>query len=554
MNTLERTGRRDRLQRFSLAAESLGPIILGLVMVPATIVLAGIGLAAGATLGAQSSVGAAFAVVLRFTALGALLMGLLAPLFSSAGRKPADLVRLLLLPIPRSALFTNELVAGLTDQWNAVTVPMFLLVPLGLVWSERVGAALVALAAGCLFVVLLLGSTLLASTAVQLVVRDRRRAELLAVLLVFLPLALSIPAMLRSGDRDAGIQAGRTRGERVVQTSRPLPPPADGLLALVPSELYAAAVMRSATAPGLAAVPLVGLLIASAGVYGLSWAAYRRLLASPLAGSARETKERRALWGRRLPGLSTSASAVAAAEVRLALRTPRGRVILVTPFVLLVFFSIPILTDRGGLSFSDNPIGPGIGLSLVVVLFSLFALAPISLNQFAVDGAGLGLQLLAPICDRDVLAGKAVGLCIMGGMPIAIGLVIIAVVFPPSSLSLWLALAPATAAAFFVLAPIWAILSAAFPRTATLNSIRSNASSPHMAANLIGLAATLGATAPSVGLAALAHGVLQRADLVLPLVGLWALVAYGIGRLLFVPANAMFARRKENLLMVAQGR
>lgn len=554
MNGLERTGRRDRLQRLSFATESLSPILLLLVMLPGAFGLAIAGLLAGFTLGGEGGLAFITSIILRFAGLTVLGMSALSPLVSPAGRRPEDLVRLLLLPIPRSALFTSELVAGLAEPWIAISVPMFLLVPVGALLAGRLGVSVLALAAGCAFIGALLGLVMLGSTLLQLMMRNRRRAELLAVIAVFLPLLLSIPAMLHSEDLEREQRARRARGERVERQARRLTPPAQGWLALVPSELYAAAVTRSADTPAGAAAALGGLLVFGAGFTALSWPAYRRVLASPLAGGARETKAPNTLWTRRLPGLTSAASAVAMAEVRLAVRTPRGRIILITPLVLLGFFALPLLTGRAGLSFGSNTIGSGLGLGMVVALFGLAALGPIALNQFAVDGGGLTLQLLAPIRDRDVLAGKAAGLAIIGGAPILVGFAVAALAFPPRSFALWAALLLGTVAAFLVLAPAWALLSTVFPRATNLNSVRSSASNPHPAANVIGLVATAGAAAVPAGLAVLAVGVFDRPDLVLPLVGTWCAAAVVVNRVLFVPATVAFTRRRENLAMVAQGR
>jgi hypothetical protein len=236
------------------------------------------------------------------------------------------------------------------------------------------------------------------------------------------------------------------------------------------------------------------------------------------------------------------------------LRTPRGRVQIITPILLLLFFAMPLLTGRQGLTFGSSTIDPGLGLGMLVGLLGLASIGPIALNQFAIDGAGLTLQCLAPVSDRDLLAGKAAGLAIIGGGPILAGVVIAAALFPPRSLLLWCALPLAILAAFLVLSPIWALLSALFPRAANLNSVRSSASNPHPVAMLLGLLAAAAAGAVPAGIAALAIGVLERPDQVLPLMGVWVVAAFVIGRVLFVPAAAAFGHRRENLVLVAQGR
>ena len=50
VNSLEKTGSRDVLERFSLAIEKLGPILAAVLLIPSAIALAGLGIAAGYTL------------------------------------------------------------------------------------------------------------------------------------------------------------------------------------------------------------------------------------------------------------------------------------------------------------------------------------------------------------------------------------------------------------------------------------------------------------------------------------------------------------------------
>ena len=47
LNSLERTGARDQLERFSLAIDKLGPIIATILLVPSALGLAGLSAYAG---------------------------------------------------------------------------------------------------------------------------------------------------------------------------------------------------------------------------------------------------------------------------------------------------------------------------------------------------------------------------------------------------------------------------------------------------------------------------------------------------------------------------
>ena len=56
VNSLERTGARDTIERFSLAAEKLGPIMAALLLIPSAVFLFVLGLAAGFGLATASGV------------------------------------------------------------------------------------------------------------------------------------------------------------------------------------------------------------------------------------------------------------------------------------------------------------------------------------------------------------------------------------------------------------------------------------------------------------------------------------------------------------------
>ena len=63
INSLEKTGARDRLERFSIAMERLGPIMAGVIMIPSTIVLAALAGAGGFSLGRGDQSSLLFAAI-----------------------------------------------------------------------------------------------------------------------------------------------------------------------------------------------------------------------------------------------------------------------------------------------------------------------------------------------------------------------------------------------------------------------------------------------------------------------------------------------------------
>ena len=99
VNSLEHTGSRDALERFSLAIERLGPIVAAILLIPSAIFMAALGVGAGYLLATGGSLMAITAA--RFILIAAPLLAIIGPFFLPAADR-TNPVRLLLLPIPRS--------------------------------------------------------------------------------------------------------------------------------------------------------------------------------------------------------------------------------------------------------------------------------------------------------------------------------------------------------------------------------------------------------------------------------------------------------------------
>jgi hypothetical protein len=171
------------------------------------------------------------------------------------------------------------------------------------------------------------------------------------------------------------------------------------------------------------------------------------------------------------------------------------------------------------------------------------------MNQFAVDRAGLTLALLSPLTDGEYLAGKAVGNGLIAAAPAALCLMVSMALFPAGSPALWAAIPLGLLAIYFLVAPAAAVFSAVLPRVVDLNSV-GRGSNAHGLAGLLGLLTFLAAAVPCVLLMLIALKWLDRPALLPVFQFAWCLVAYAIGRLLFVPARKVFARRRENLAML----
>lgn len=554
MNALQRTGRRGRLERASTALESLAPMLAALLLVPALVLSSVFGLVAGWMLATGAARAPVVATLVRVAALAAVVVSVAAPLVSAAGRSPAETVRLLLLPIPRRALYAGELLAALADPWILVTVPLFLALPVGALLSAHPAAAATTAAASSLLLLVVSGLSVLATSVSQLLLRRRRVAELVGLLVAFLPLVFAaLPHWFDRPDRRGGPDEPRVRVEAPSGNPADLPPPAFRPVAILPPELYTAVAARAPRDQAAVGLALAGLAAWAVAIHAAAGRAHRTLLASPATSAVREQHSTSPLWARRLPGLSTAASSVATATLRLTVRTPRGRMILLTPFVLTAFLAL-VASTGGAFRFGSAAVDPGLGLAIAVALLGLVAPGPIALNQFAIDGPGFTLELLAPMRDADLVTGKAAAVAIVTGAPTLGALAVAAIVVPPASHAFWLAVVFALVAALGVLLPVWAMLSALFPRAATLTSLKNRASNPHQAAHFAGLGALAVTAMPPIVLAVLARGPLDRPALVLPLLAVWAVVAWLAGLALFRPAITLVGRRRETLGLVASGR
>jgi hypothetical protein len=554
MNTLERPGARDTVERLSLAIEQIGPIIALALLAPSALGLAALSAYAGYWLPGADAV-ATFRVIgfLLFIACGLCLVGPL--LMPSMDR--ANAVRLLLLPISPRTLYVAQSASALSDPWTLLAVTIAIGVPVGLVAAGAIVAAAVAVLAGALLVLVLAGLSTLSAFALHLIVRDRRRGELVTlIVIVILPLIGLFPALLnghlpgerRYEERRARVErlarGEKTVMERVTAIGRRAYP-------LLPPELYAGAVRASARHdPAAAAGPLVGLGASAAILHALGLLTFRRLLDSPDASSRRQTVRLTGAWRARIPGVSRAAMAVAQAQLRLTLRTPRGRSMLLSPLLVFALFAILLRRNLEGVDFGVISVASGLGLATLGAAACLLSVLPFAMNQFAIDRAGLTLALLSPLDHRALLVGKAVG----NGVVIAASALLCVLVaytfFPSGDLALWISIPLALAATYILAAPGAAALSALFPRAVDLNSI-GRGSNAHGAAGLIGLLMFVAAGAPTVLLTLVATAILQRPALAPLLLLAWCVLVLIVSRVLFRAAAALFDKRRENLAMVA---
>ncbi len=547
INSLEKTGARDSVERFSLAIEKLGPIMARLVMIPSGLLLGVAGLYGGYQLATGTQPPLIFEAT-RYLLLAVPVFGIIGPLLLPAADR-TNPVRLLLLPISRNTLYVAQAASAFGDVWVLIMLPILSAVPLGMALGGATGGALLALAGGAMLTIVVIGISSLTTSLLHLAVRDRRRGELLALLFIVVIPMVSI--LLLPGDRRP---RGRTE-ERPPARERVMLPlwmaaAGERAFAFYPAELYtsvARAAARGEAAP--AGASLVALTGSALLLHALGMFAFARVLDSPGSTGARRAVPMREAWGLRLPGLSSGASAVALAQLRLALRTPRGRSLLLSPVLMLVIFGYVMRRDVDGMALGMFNLPGGLGLASFGSFFCLMSTLPIAMNQFAVDGAGVTMVLLSPLTDDEYLAGKAVGNALIAAPPAVLCVLASFVFFPGGPLALWVAIPLALLSTSLLVAPAAAIFSAIFPRVVDMNSI-GRGSSAHGLSGLLGMLAFVAAGAPSLLIVMAASRWLHRPSLAPVLLLAWCGVTYVISRLLFVPALTIFARRRENLAML----
>lgn len=543
INSFEKTGSRDVLERFSIAAEKLGPILAGILIIPSALLLLAAATGAGYAL-AQGNQYSLLFVAVRYLLLVVPVFAAISPLFLPSGDR-TNPVRLLLLPIPRSAIYVAQAASALGEPWIIVLGPALIGVPLGLLAGGAFAAFAFAVAAGLLLLAITVGIAALSTTVLHLIARDRRRAELFGVIFILvISLAGMLPALMQ-GPRPRNAEGKRVRNDVVLPAS--VEENVRRVMAMYPTELYVRGT-RSTVAGSLAPAggSLAGLAVTAMIIHAIGLLAFARVLDGPSGSSARRGVVEQTTGGWTLPGLSPGASAVALSHLRLVMRTTRGRTSLMSPLLMLVVFSVLAFRQHGGMDFGSFQMRGGVGLATFISFLSLVAMLPIAMNQFAVDRAGLTMVLLSPLSEGEYLAGKAVGSALIA-LPMAYFCVLaVFVMFPGGSGALWLSIPIGLTSTYLLVAPAAATFSAMLPKLSDLSSVggRGNA---HGLAGLLGLVSFVVSTAPSIGLALLATRLLHRAWLAPILLLAWCGVAYALSRLLFVIVRRIFMTRRENL-------
>ena len=541
VNSLERTGARDTLERFAVATEKLGPIMAMVLLIPSGLFLLVLGITAG--FGLATGDWLVTMELIRYFLLLALALTLIGPIVLPT-RDSGSVVRLLLLPIPRLGLYIGQMAGAIADPWIILVLPVVLGVPVGLAVGLKFTAALLALLAGVAFMLFVMGLTSLVSSLVHLLLRDRRRGDMVMLALVLIiPIVAMAPQMFLRPERNAG--RTMTRAERAALPPTPLERFAVRSLPYIPSEMYRRATIGGTRAPVDALGPLASLALFALAIQAAGFGAYRRVLDMPVSLGTRRAGSFAGLWNRVVPGLSSGASAVALTQLRLALRTPRGRASIASPLLMPLLLA-GLAYRSGRMPIPGIDADKGLGLAAFGAFASILALIPLAMNQFAIDKAGFTRQMLLPLSVKELLWGKAVGNGLTAAIPALFCLILPAVMFPGGRWPLWAGLVLAVLATYALIAPAAAALSALFPKAADLNSI-GNSSNAHQGAGLLGMLAFAAALAPPALLTYVALRVMQRPDFVPLFMAGWCAAAFAASYLLFIPVRRLVESRRESL-------
>ena len=178
---------------------------------------------------------------------------------------------------------------------------------------------------------------------------------------------------------------------------------------------------------GAGAIGFFSLWFAYCGVLRLYTGVYTSKKRAAVKNPVRTGRTTRARFmERELPGVPDQAAATALGTLRILMRGPEGKMMLLTPVILLVIFGAMIFAGRD--HHVPEMIRPLLGLgSIGVVMLSFGQLLS---NVFAIDRAGFRSYVLAPCPRRDILLGKNIATTMIGFCVCCMALVLVQVFAP----------------------------------------------------------------------------------------------------------------------------
>ena len=390
----------------------------------------------------------------------------------------------------------------------------------------------------------------LTSFLIAWLMRSRRRGELFTLVFVlgftvvsFLPMFAS-----RSREGEDEQQSGEKKPFVVQEFDRRLPV----WVRYLPSEIHGRTIMAGLTGTRTEVATGIGLLLAQAALLFVASArVHRRMLNSLEGDSGRRRSADIRTPIRKVPFLSPAASAVAWAMYRGALRTVRGRltILLPGPMLAMLTFAFRNVPQE---TWARSAAEQGYLLLAVSIVFTLYSLHAVSMNLFGSDRAGLTMQLLVPLSNRELAWGKVAGfaMIILTGLVICLSASLaVARSGPPAY---WIATLLGGAAAFILICPVALWMSALFPVASDLSKT-GGGGNPHPVPMILGTLCTALFAAPAAIIILVAELHFRSEIVAVPLMAAWLGIALAVGIPLVNVAARTIGSRRENLALVAQG-
>ncbi len=552
LNTVRGGRRRDAMERVSRVMALMVPVIIAALFVGSTLTMVILGFIGGHVV-ASGSIAPAAVVFIARLAIAIIFIAVVLLAAGAPGQTTlARYTRLLVMPIPRQALHLVEVLANVADPWQILIGAALVAFAAGLAAGGQAGAAAVAVVAALLVMAVLATLAAALGFLVAWLFRSRRRGELFTLVFVMVLSALSFaPVFFSEGLEDRQRDERRTgtrRGFSIEEFDRALPV----WTRVLPSEAYGRVILQTMTRDAGGVTAGLVVLAAEAGLLFAGSAAVHRRLIQSLEGDQRRRKQRGvAVRMPRVPFIGPAASAVAWAQYRTAVRSVRGRLIVLLPGPLLAMMTVLFrqIPEEGRWAVAAAEHGHlllGAG-----IVFCFYSLQAFTMNMFGSDRSGLTLELLVPIDDRQLAWGKVVGCALVLGTAVLVTLVACVAVAPTGSPYSWLAALIGGVALYLSLSPVAVWLSALFPVASDLSKTGSGGN-PHPLPMLAGTFLVMAAALPIALIIVLAQAWLGR-----PFLGFLGVLAWtGLVTAIAIPlvnvaANAVGSRR-ENLALIAQ--
>jgi len=553
MGSLRGGQRRDSMEMVSRALAAVIPIAFVALSFGSVIAVCVLGFLGGRAIATGLVEPAWIVVIVRLTMVVMLGLVVIITIASPVQTAVSRYRRLLLLPISRHTLHFVEVLANLADPWIGFLVPGLVAFSLGLFVGGAHGPAFVVLVASLAMMAVLAALGALIGFVVSWLFRNRRRGEVFTLVFV---LALSflafIPATF-SKDLDARKhrqRAAYAEAFNVEEFDASLP----RWSKLVPSEIYGRAILASVDhRTGRAWLLVLALGLEASVIFAASSAVHRHLLTA-LEGDNRRRRGRSVhLLPGRLPFVNAAVSAIAIAQFRNAMRSIRGRLIVLLPGPMIAIMTLLFRGMPDEYRWASTLASQGHLVLAAGSVFAIYAMQAFTMNLFGSDRTGLSMYFLAPVDDADLALGKVVGAALVLEVAVVIALVASLAVAPTGSPFYWLATIAGAIATFLVLSPFAIWLSALFPVASDLSKTGAGGN-PHPFPMLVGMILTLVAASPP-GLILAADALwIHRPGAAFLFMLVWTFMAAAIAMPLVGLASRTIGARRENLALVAGGR